>query len=161
MGGDGFNDIFGENGNDVLRGGGGSNTIAGGAGADLLEGAGYIDMLNGGSGDDRLIGGGGADQLYGNDGSDSFVFLAADKAFDYINDFSAAEGDKLVFEGLLHGTFAYRGSGAFTASGNTEARYDGNLLTVDIDGNGTADIDVIVYGAHGAVTLQASDFAFS
>ena len=160
-GGGGLNYIYGGDGNDTLQGGESHDFISGGADTDLLMGAGYNDELRGGAGNDRLIGGEGADWLYGDEGSDSFVFLAADSAIDEIYDFRSAEGDKLVFEGLLHGTFVYRGTDAFTASGNTEARYVGGVLMVDIDGNGTADIGATVSAPSGGVTLHASDFVFS
>jgi uncharacterized repeat protein (TIGR01451 family) len=93
-------EIYGDDGNDVLRGGGGSNRLSGGAGVDKIYGgaAGDIlwggddrdwlsglagqdllfgdlgdDALNGGAGNDVLVGGDGNDWLQGGGGSDVLI----------------------------------------------------------------------------------------
>ena len=47
----------------------------------------------------------GFDYLYGGTGADTFVFRKGDSA-DWILDFSAAQGDKLKFEGFGYANFA-------------------------------------------------------
>lgn len=86
--GDGFNIIYGGDGNDTLAGGKDIDLIYGGNGDDLLLGRNGINILfgengndtiydgdhssylNGGNGDDMLYGGGGADVLDGGAGND-------------------------------------------------------------------------------------------
>jgi Ca2+-binding RTX toxin-like protein len=156
------NQISGGDGNDALYGGLGLDRIFGGSGNDFIIGdGGGSDELYGGAGDDQIVGGIGTDWLRGDAGSDIFVFILSDNAIDYIYDFNTAQGDKFIFKGLLHGTFAFLGTGAFTGSGNTEVRYSGGL-TVDIDGNGTVDIKIgfIVSGGTPDLVLHASDFVF-
>ena len=105
-----------------------------------------------------LCGSGGADRLTGDTGTDWFLFVSTSDGLDTITDFNRSEGDKLVFHGLQHGTFAYIGGSAFTAGGHSEARFAGGQVFVDTDGNGSADITVHLTGIS---YLQASDFVFS
>ncbi|MDR6289781.1 MULTISPECIES: calcium-binding protein [Inquilinus] len=105
-----------------------------------------------------LCGSGGADRLTGDSGTDWFLFVSTSDGLDTITDFNRSEGDKLVFHGLQHGTFAYIGGSAFTAGGHSEARFAGGQVFVDTDGDGTAEITVNVTGNY---YLQASDFVFS
>lgn len=100
--------LSGEDGDDVLRGGDGNDIIAGGSGNDrllgddgndrLVAGAGN-DVLQGGADDDELWGDAGADLMTGGAGADRFVF-ARGMGRDVITDFSAADGDSLVFTGI-------------------------------------------------------------
>jgi Ca2+-binding RTX toxin-like protein len=138
----------------TLKGGSGTDTLTGGASKDILEGDAKSDTLTGGA------------------GADQFVFVAPDTAsVDTIADFSgttafgggAGQGDDLVFDGLLTGTFVYRGSAAFTGgSDNTEARVDAasHQVQVDTDGNGATDITITLNGLTSAAQLTAADFAF-
>lgn len=62
----------------------------GGTGADLLVG---------GAGSDVLVGGAGRDTLTGGRGADRFEFHAGDsRDGDVVTDFSATEGDHIVFD---------------------------------------------------------------
>jgi uncharacterized delta-60 repeat protein len=56
-------ELYGGNGNDLIKGGGGSNIIVGGTGDDLLDGGGNRDLLFGGGGNDLLVGGSNNDLL--------------------------------------------------------------------------------------------------
>lgn len=137
---------------ETIRGGAGNDriTVAGNAAASVSGGAGN-DAIAGGAGNDTLAGGLGVDQLTGGAGSDRFVFSAvADSPLatpDVITDFSVA-ADKLAFTGLLQGSFAWRGTGGFTATGNSEARYTAGsqVVQVDVNGDGVADIGIQLNG---------------
>ncbi|WP_152613474.1 calcium-binding protein [Inquilinus limosus] len=164
LSGAGFNlpEVQGGAGADVVLGGPLSSEIYGNGGDDDLRGDAGFDQLQGGAGDDRLTGGAGDDLLVGGAGADQFIYHAGANGLDHVNDFIASGGeDKLVFEDSLHGTFSYRGAAAFTASGNSEARFSGENLLVDADGNGTVDITIYLTGMTTASQLHASDFVFT
>ena len=115
----GYSEIFGGDGNDVLRGSTShDNDIWGGAGNDHLYGGDSGDNASGtstadtdyikaGTGDDFIYGNRGGDSLYGESGSDYFVYSSphdgaywgADSKYDYIGDFSS--GDKIGITGTL------------------------------------------------------------
>jgi len=108
MGYAGDDSLYGGSGNDTLMGGSGQDRIWGGTGRDLLDGGTgndtldgktSVDRLHGGEGDDYLAGGDGADQLWGEAGADGFIFRDTDRGVDIVADFSAAEGDFLVYDG--------------------------------------------------------------
>ena len=95
----------GTDGNDVLKGGDGDDLLMGKKGRDVLRGKGGRDDLRGGSGhdelyggkgDDELVGGKGDDTFRGGPGADRFVFAPRDTGDKIINDFDAAEGDRIV-----------------------------------------------------------------
>jgi Ca2+-binding RTX toxin-like protein len=144
-------------------------TFTGGAGNDLLNGGAGNDVLTAGAGKDSLRGGGGNDSLTGGADADQFVFGNSGNGSDTVADFSGqtafgggvGQHDVLAFSGVLTGTFAYRGSAAFTATGNTEARATAGHVFVDFDGNGAADINITVTGLANAGQLVAADFAFN
>ena len=121
--------------------------VIGTSGRNRLTGTSGADTLQGLEAEDTLLGGGGNDSLTGGGGADHFVFNAVLSGIDTITDFNAvegglAEGDVLEFVGLLTGTFAYVGAGAFSGgSDNTEARISAGTVLMDFDGDGTADID--------------------
>ncbi|MDL2307267.1 hypothetical protein LJC48_04480 [Desulfovibrio sp. OttesenSCG-928-C06] len=77
-----------------------ANTLLGGN--DLLNGGAGDDIIFGGAGDDLLRGGAGDDILIGGTGKDTFIWNEGDLGdfVDQIMDFSTAEGDKLLFEGI-------------------------------------------------------------
>ena len=117
--------LFGGPGDDRLSGDVGNDVLDGGPGDDELYGGDGVDSLYGGDGNDRLYGGDGIDTLYGqtgNDilagnqgdddlqggrGADEFMFIFSESYpsqfdpsrydHDIIIDFSALEGDRLVF----------------------------------------------------------------
>ncbi|MGK9232470.1 hypothetical protein KXS07_11085 [Inquilinus limosus] len=160
-GGTAGDSLSGGAGDDVLDGGSARDVLDGGLGSDRLLGSAGDDILIGYDGDDVLIGGVGTDTLTGGAGQDRFVISAVTEGPDLVTDFTSSQGDKLVFQGLLHGTFSYLGAAAFTATGNSEARFAGGVLLVDTDGNGTTDITLSLTGITSASQLHASDFVFS
>ena len=105
-GGDGNDSIDGGHGNDELHGGEGrdtilgdfgSDTLIGNAGDDVLIGGALSDLLLGGPGNDFMNGGFGFDRMNGGTGADRFFHLGiADHGSDWVQDYRAAEGDRLV-----------------------------------------------------------------
>lgn len=164
--------LNGNGGNDTLAGGAGADTLSGGSGNDALSAGAGNDQLLGGTGDDVLTSGSGADWLDGGAGNDTlfgaaegdrFVFTATDfGGTDYIMGFDAALngaplGSIINIQGGATAT-SYLGDAAFTAAGQTQVRFDGTLLQVDFDGNGTSDFGINLYGMDAATDLHQSDF---
>jgi Ca2+-binding RTX toxin-like protein len=105
--------LVGGAGADTVRGLNGNDTVYGGQGADNLNGNQGADLIHAGIGNDLVYGGQGADTLYGDDGNDvisgdlgndsllgghgadKFMFQAG-SGQDWIGDFNAGEGDKIV-----------------------------------------------------------------
>ncbi|MFM5950850.1 MAG: hypothetical protein ACKOPM_16735, partial [Novosphingobium sp.] len=168
--------VNGTTGSDVMKGSQtASNTFIGGDGADQLRGGGLADTIDGGAANDKIMGLGGADQLTGGAGADQFRYLfAGDSGVgagnrDVILDFTAGT-DRIDFRVLdanpaLPGrqTLSFLGTAAFTSGGAGQVRYEvsgGDLLVqVDLDGNGTTDMEMLLQGA-GAQTLTGTDFLF-
>jgi Ca2+-binding RTX toxin-like protein len=139
-GGTGDDTLLGGDGQDRLWGGAGRDSLDGGAGDDTLEGNAAADIIHGGAGDDYLAGGDAVDLLYGDAGADGFVFRSADRGGDIVADFSAAEGDFLVYDG-----------GAVT-----RANFQVEIRAVQGVGNEAIRDVLIHFGAGGPVlwTLQ-------
>ncbi len=162
--------LFGSAYDDDLRGDDGANGLWGYHGNDVLRGRGGNDTLFGAGGSDRLYGGDGDDLLVGGAGADSFVFDSRAGGIDVIADFNRLgggrdQGDVLRFEGLsgaaAGGRFVYLGSGAFSGgSDNPEARVAGNRVLVDADGDGHADVTIVLTGLTNPGQLDAGDFLF-
>ncbi len=106
-----YDDVFGGSGNDTITlaghggwafGGTGDDTIIGSDNPYLVErldgGAGN-DTIDGGGGSDIIIGGAGDDDLTGGSGADLFVFSEG-HGTDTIQDFNAAEGDRIYLRGF-------------------------------------------------------------
>ncbi|UWQ19641.1 hypothetical protein [Jannaschia sp. M317] len=110
-GGAGDDSIEGGYGNDLLNGDAGDDTIAGGFGADevlggdgddVLTGAAFGDVIFGGNGADYINGGFGSDRVNGGEGADRFFHLGiADHGSDWIQDYTAAQGDVLQYGGRV------------------------------------------------------------
>lgn len=119
--------------------------------------------LNGGGGDDTLVSSNGADTLIGGSGADYFVFRdtaqSSATVFDTITDFVVGQ-DKLVFEGLGNGNFSMVST--FTNTGDAQAKWDSatNILLVDTDGNGVAEMKLTLVAATSD-GLSASDFQWT
>ena len=177
--------VKGQAGNDVLFGGAGEDILAGGPGRDKLfgdadndqiDGGGGNDKLYGGDGDDELtgyagrdtfIGGAGRDGLYGGPGVDKFVFLdvtdSLRNAPDLIKGFDSKERVNLRAvdaDALADGnqSFDWLGKKAFTGDAGelhyvTRGRMA--IVTADVDGDGVADMKIIV---SGVTHLDAGDF---
>ena len=184
LGGDGNDQLFGDAGNDIVLGDGGNDRLDGGAGDDLLTGGSGNDILRGGvgndrlfgdagndtlygdAGNDRLVGGLGGDRLFGGAGADAFVYVdVADSTLaaagrDRIVDFAAGL-DTIDLRGI-DADITTAGDQAFTFVGRAgfsgtagELRFNGALLTGDVDGDGVADFAIAI---DGAPALAASDF---
>ena len=157
-GGKGADELHGKDGNDLLTGGAGNDTLFGDAGNDTLSGGDGNDVLQGGSGLNTLIGGGGADV---------FAFKTGDfangltKDADLIVDFSHAQGDKIDLSGIdaVAGTpadeaFTLIGSDAFhKVAGELRYEISGKnvLLLGDTNGDGIADVKVLIANASGSL----------
>lgn len=156
LGNAGANHIFGAGGADRLVGLFGSDVLEGGAGSDLLVGGGGRDSLHGGEGDDRINGGFGADIMTGGAGADAFVFWGAAESAgrntDTITDFTSGL-DRINVAAIdadqgLAGDQAFNFIGGATFGGVAgQARYAGGILALDIDGDGIADMQIILTGA--------------
>ena len=161
----GTNTIYGSSGNDVITGGSGNDIVDGGSGDDTitdsagrntLSGGRGDDTITGGSGDDTIIGGMGQDSLNGGtDGADVFVFEFASDSYagadnrDTINGFDSNDLiDLSAISGLEF-------SASFTASGTGQVVTQAGLVRVDVDGDGTADMEIAIGGNQ---TLNSSDF---
>ncbi len=154
------------------------NVLLGMAGDDFLKGRDGDDTLNGGGGSNRLRGGSGedlmrlqrSDRVWGGSGADTFLFnddegVSGKLVFeDFVGRNQAAPGgaDSLVFAtGLESGSFSYIGGAAFSAGGNSEARFaGGERLEIDNDGDGAADMAATVRGLTGPNQLTATDFVW-
>lgn len=151
------------------------NLIDGGAGNDLLRGGNRADTITGGSGSDKIMGLGGADMLSGGAGADQFrILFATDSGTgagnrDILLDFRGGE-DKLDFrlldaDPLVAGRqkLDFVGTAGFSADGGAELRYEKSgadlLVQIDLDGNGTTDMELLLQGA-GSQTLAGTDFMF-
>ena len=122
----------------------GITSILGGNGNDLLIGDTRANTLNGGDGNDRLIGGGGSDTLIGGAGADEFVFrpVAGNVV---VQDFSAAEKDVLVFDGIA-------GLSNFAALSGHVAQANGATV-IDLSGFGT-QVQITLQGFTGGLTAD-------
>lgn len=97
-GGAGQDELYGGAGNDSVFGDFGADTLIGNEGDDWLTGGPGADVLMGGPGDDWLNGGFGHDRLNGGAGADRFYHAGlADHGSDWVQDYTAADGDVLVF----------------------------------------------------------------
>jgi Ca2+-binding RTX toxin-like protein len=98
-GGGGPTLVNGGNGNDVIRGGRATNILFGGAGNDRIYGGPGVDYLVGGSGDDWLHGGDGDDFIFG-DGTDELPAGVSD-VFAYARQYADFNtGNDVIFGGL-------------------------------------------------------------
>lgn len=170
----GTDDLQGGAGNDTLRGGADADVLGGGAGNDIMAGQGGHDELEGGdgndtmaghAGDDILLGGLGRDLLVGGVGSDVFIYEALAETStdlaqsDRISGFVPGE-DRIDLSEINEESFAFIGTGAFSAGGGMELRYFVNgvghsIVQMDGDGDGLADAALLVLGVG---SLTASDF---
>lgn len=121
-------------------------------------------QLTGGSGANSLTGTDGVDRITGGNGIDTFVYTAISQsetgAADTITDFAAAT-ETLVFDNIAEGTLSFLGTETFTSGGGVEARFDDDTSTaqIDVDGNGSADISIVLTGVVAA-DLSAANFVW-
>ncbi len=145
--------IYGDLGNDTIFGGFGADEIQGQDGDDFLSGGPLGDLIYGGAGNDFLNGGWGHDRLNGGAGADRFFHLGiADHGSDWVQDYSAAEGDLLEFGGgpAGRGDFQVNYANTPTAgvAGIDEAfviyRPTGQILFALVDGAAQSHINMLV-----------------
>jgi len=156
--GHGNDQVFGGDGNDTVEGGFGVDEIIGQGGDDVLTGSAFSDLIFGGDGNDFINGGFVSDRVNGGAGADRFYHLGiADHGSDWIQDYSAAGGDVLVWGGgaatrsqFQVNTTQTAGAGA---AGVDEAfviyRPTGQILGALVDGD-----------AQGAINLQIGGQVF-
>jgi Ca2+-binding RTX toxin-like protein len=171
-GSDTANRLMGGAGNDVLMGNGGDDVLNGEAGNDLLDGGAGNDIINAGRGSPAIIE---TDFLTGGLGADRFVFdnpLASAPSGlggDLVKDFSTIEGDKIDLRGVFAPGAAVTVTTGFALTGvagevlirQTFSEFGipgvNQLIRIDIDGNGTADVG---FQVSSNVLLTANDFIF-
>jgi Ca2+-binding RTX toxin-like protein len=149
---------------------GGNATLSGEGGNDKITGYLGNDTINGGAGNDIIIGSRGADIITGGLGADLFEYHAQEDsmfsfASDIIADFSHAQLDKIDVSIIDADATTVGINDAFTFIGNNvvfsnvagQLRFEAanNTLYGDIDGNGTADIQITLTGV---TNLVAGDF---
>lgn len=142
---------------------GGTNTLKGGNLGDTITGGSGIDKVTGNAGVDVMSGGAGADIFKFRDMSDSGTGANADVILDYL-----AGTDRLNF-GRIDANpnaagdqaFTWRGTDAFLTDGTAQLRWvdlGADLrVEVDMNGDGAADMHVLLMGA-GAQVLSIADF---
>ncbi|WP_323783899.1 hypothetical protein [Thalassovita sp.] len=154
-GGFGNDELRGDGGNDTIIGGFGVDTVIGGTGDDELTGQAWSDLIFGGDGDDFINGGFGYDRVNGGAGGDRFFHLGiADHGSDWIQDYSATDGDVLVFgqSGASAGQFQINLAETANAgvAGVQEAfviyRPTGQIMWALVDGGGQDSINLVLDG---------------
>jgi hypothetical protein len=135
-----------------------AETINGGSGTDTIS--------TGGTSNVTITGGNGSDTLtLSSSGTHILRYIATtDSAVgdgDIITGFSTADADEDIWlDGFTSnaGSFSFLGTGAFTDTGNVQARMATNgLLEIDANGDGTADMEITLIGVDVGA-LDASDF---
>jgi RTX calcium-binding nonapeptide repeat (4 copies) len=152
-----------------------ASIINGLAGADHLIGMSLNDKLNGGDGEDILTGGKGKDTLTGGLNNDTFDFNSTLETRvgqgDLIKDYrAAADLDHIDLKdidakvGGADNKFVFVGTQAFHHSAgelhyvkhnNAGTAHDTTVIEGDVNGNGTADFQIVLSGLHN---LKAGDF---
>jgi serralysin len=171
LGGSAHDDqLWGDDGANILNGQGGADTLKGYGGADTLYGSGGVDTLYGMGGIDTLWGDAGNDTLYGGDLGDS---LRGGWDIDYL--YGEAGDDRLdggsqndSLDGGANNDTLIGGTGADTLHGGTGADNfvfvaiaDSTLALVDdIDDFSEIEGDKIDLSQIDANTLVAGDQAF-
>lgn len=168
-GGAGDDQLWGNAGADRLSGGAGRDFLVGGSGKDVLRGGGDADTLFGGSDDDNLNGGDGNDLLIGGFGNDTLTGGAGTDVFRFedgpfsnatatITDFEHG-GDKIDVSAWGAGGFTF--VSAFDASGHEiiiSNTAHGNLVQLDINGDGATDYTIVVNTLDSSHNLSQGDF---
>jgi Ca2+-binding RTX toxin-like protein len=146
-------------GDDRVHTGGGTDTIQAGMGQDFLNGGGGNDTLRGGGNADTLVGGRGADELIGGTGSDRFRFDDLDSApgaSDLIvdlQDTDVIDLSRIDADVSAGGDQAFALVGSFSGTAGEavityQAAGDLSRLSLDTDGDGSADIAISLVGDH-------------
>jgi Ca2+-binding RTX toxin-like protein len=156
----GNDEVFGQGGNDTIAGGFGSDTLQGQDGNDVLTGSALSDLVFGNAGDDFVNGGFGHDRINGGTGADRFFHLGIfDHGSDFIQDYNAAEGDRLLFgqAGATRSQFQININDAVAPDGEKAGddnvqeafviyRPTGQIMWALIDGAGQSSINLQLGG---------------
>lgn len=149
--------VFGQDGNDTIAGGAGADELQGQDGDDVITGSAFSDLVFGGEGDDFVNGGFGFDRINGGTGADKFFHAgAAGHGSDWVQDYSSAQGDVLMFGGAASASdfvvrFAHTASATGERSGNDDVQeafvnYRGQTLWALVDGGGQDRINLQIGG---------------
>lgn len=148
-----------------------ADVLTGDAKANWISGRLGNDKINTGNGADKLQGGLGADRLTGGQGADTFIFMTSKDSTvsssgrDTISDFSRSDRDRIDLSAIDANKvkvgdqgFSFIGATAFSHLAG-QLRYEksgaNTLILADIDGNGHADMSILLAGA---LALKAGDF---
>ena len=154
-GGYGNDELRGDAGNDNITGGFGADRLIGGTGNDVLSGAALADEIFGGDGIDFINGGFGYDRLNGGAEADKFYHLGvSDHGVDWIQDYTAADGDVLLWGGGAATAADFLVQTAETANAGVAGVQEvfvthipsGNLLWALVDGDAQAQINIQIAG---------------
>ncbi|WP_420860726.1 calcium-binding protein [Algirhabdus cladophorae] len=158
-GGSGSDRLDGGAGDDMLKAGKGDDSLKGEDGDDLLYGSSGNDTLTGGEGADIYVGGSGADMMYDwedVDAADIFVFASGDSG--------TSEGTRDIIKGFNSGVdkidltafedISFIAADLFNANGGAEARFRNDILQVDENGDGVADLEVEIYWIDALTTAD-------
>ena len=148
--------VYGQAGNDTIFGSAGADTLVGGTGDDILSGGSLSDLLFGGDGFDFINGGAGSDRLNGGAGADRFFHAGVrDHGSDWIQDYTSAEGDVLLFGGPANTAASdFLIQRAFTPSAGSADVQEifvtqistRNILWALVDGDAQAQINIQIGG---------------
>ena len=149
-----YPDISGGKGDDLLIGTENNDTLKGRQGNDILLGNGGDDTIWGNNGNDILYGGVGSDWMKGGNGADLFVLDGASNQVDTIFDLRISKGDALQIKDILSFDPLNDAISDFVkitqSTGNS-------VLSVDIDGSGTAFDFVDVASIKSIIGLNVDD----
>jgi Ca2+-binding RTX toxin-like protein len=163
--------VNGTSGNDIFKLGNVASTINTGDGSNIVQGGSLVDTVTGGSGIDKIAGNGGADILTGGAGADVFKYRAvidsgigatADRITDFVIGSDRLNFSRMDANAGLAGdqAFNFVGTGNF-GGGAGSIRYENSganlLVKVDINGDGSTDMEIILVGRAGGI-LSATDF---
>lgn len=150
-GGYGNDELRGDAGNDTILGGFGSDFIVAGSGNDVITGSALSDLMFGGDGNDFINGGFGHDRVNGGSGADTFFHLGIfDHGSDWIQDYSAAEGDVLEFANRSATEDQFQVNFANTPNAGSATVSDafiiyrptGQIMWALVDGGGQSEINL-------------------
>ncbi|WP_263386747.1 FG-GAP-like repeat-containing protein [Ruegeria marisflavi] len=148
--------VFGQGGNDTIAGGFGVDEIQGQDGDDVITGSAFSDLVFGGAGNDFVNGGFGHDRINGGTGADKFFHVGVEgHGSDWVQDYTAAEGDVLLF-GIASATldqfqinFAHTENAEGERAGDDTVqeafvvyRPTGQIMWALVDGQGQSAINV-------------------
>ncbi|MCV2891401.1 CHRD domain-containing protein [Ruegeria aquimaris] len=148
--------VYGQGGNDTIAGGFGVDEIQGQDGDDVITGSAFSDLVFGGAGNDFVNGGFGHDRINGGSGADKFFHVGVEgHGSDWVQDYSATEGDVLLFGNASATRDQFQVNFNHTASAEGERAGDdavqeafviyrptGQIMWALVDGQGQSSINL-------------------